>query len=61
MACIYSEGIVDLIDERWSQYPYDRGDVIEMIARISRPEPSSSKPISKKEREEVERLLAACD
>ena len=62
MACAYSEGVAAAIEERWAGYPYDRDDVVEMVARISRP--SSRKvtdPVNSEERALAEILLAACD
>ncbi len=61
MACCYSPGIVDLIDARWATYDYTRSDVVDMIARISRPSSKPSSEVTDRERAQVEALLAACD
>ncbi len=62
MACLYSPGIVDLIDERWATYPFTRDDVVDMIARICRPSTQSSdNEVAASERAHAEFLLANCD
>ncbi len=61
MACLYSPGIVDLIDERWATYPYTRADVVDMVARICRPSSEPSGEVTDWERVHAEALLAACD
>ena len=59
MACEYSPGIVDLIEERWAGYNYTREGVTEMVALISRPSSSKNGPVTDEERIEAEALIAA--
>lgn len=61
MGCLYSPGIVDLIDERWATYEYTRDDVVDMIARICRPSDNSDREVTDSERAHAEFLLANCD
>ena len=60
MACEYSPSVADAIEQRWAGYDYNRADVIDMVARISRPgRIPSGLPISTDERVSAEALLAA--
>ena len=61
MSAMYSPGIVDLIDQRWSDYDYDRDDVVEMVARIARPSARKDEALSEDDKLSAEALVAACD
>ena len=36
MSAMYSEGVADLIDQRWETYGYGVDEVVAMVARITR-------------------------
>ncbi len=60
MACEYSPSVADAIEQRWAGYCYVRGDVIDMVVRISRPgKISKIQPVTTEERVVAEALLAA--
>lgn len=60
MSAMYSEGVSDLIDQRWSEYDYTEDDVIGMIARITRSTRSTA-PATEVELAKVNAVLADCD
>lgn len=61
MSAMYSPGIVDLIDDRWNGYDYDRDDVVAMVARIARPASRVDDDVTEDDKQSAEDLLAACD
>ena len=62
MACLYSEGVAVAVEERWAGYSYTRDDVVEMVARISRPSfRKITDSVDSNDRAAAEMLIAACD
>lgn len=64
MSSMFSEGIVDLIDERWEGYDYKEDDVVAMVARIVRPASTPRRHHTRPteaEKSYAIALLAACD
>ena len=60
MACEYSPGIADLVEDRWATYDYSRQNVTEMVARISRPgNVPKNLPVTQQELVFAEQLIAA--
>jgi uncharacterized protein YfkK (UPF0435 family) len=60
MSAMYSEGVADLIDQRWNTYSYDVEDVVAMVARITRFNPSEA-AATDAELDKVRAVMADCE
>lgn len=60
MSAMYSEGVADLIDQRWNTYDYDVDDVIAMVARITRFTASDAEA-TEAELNKVRAVMADCE